>query len=503
MTVSSSTASKLPRGEKTTTLLKGRDNRVNPLEKLPTDFLAGEILSKFLSYPVGKNASKIFRTIPGHRKELGRQFQKVVPRFDRDECLQAILTKYPFLPNDDEMGGRYYIIVKPFFQKFRRDCIEASNLPSQLGRCCYRIEYHGSVIEKIFDPRVMSLKTKESKKNFIKALEGIKETFYHPYTSKPILSHRFNYLYNRLYLFLAEHTHSNWMNRDELLFCLDTLLKLENKLKEKKKIIKNGDNYWKLRTLAQFVHKLATFQDRKDIIMGNDAFWLRLTGSEKNFYEFLSNLLLWQTPPQKTYESLFLDFNQAILEKLYKNQESVPSKIQKMVFGTFMVAIEEILLNHTWESNIDYYLKYLPLFPIAVFNSESISRLLDRMPTKDTTIKDWKILFSYLKKKNSIPKEKMDKMVLKAFKSFSKNIISQKASKIVLLKKLVALYQVLYVEFHDSKPKETMLKLLMAQVKKHHLFGGIGGIGGTMKPKQITLEKLEHFIREHQHQSKG
>ena len=182
-----------------------------PIQKLPTDLLAKEVLSKYLMYPVGKNASKIFRTTRGHGRDGGsvrptmleKQFQKVVPLLSDQECLEAIYSKYPFLPNQEEMGIEYIHIKKQPFEKFDRDCVEM-NFPLQIGRRCFRIVYFRPVLEKIFNTESMNLKTKEGKKKFMAALEGIKDTFRFSSTSKQHVWYRLIILLDRLYEFLNE-----------------------------------------------------------------------------------------------------------------------------------------------------------------------------------------------------------------------------------------------------------------------------------------------------------
>ena len=104
-------------------------SKLLPIQKLPTDLLASEVLSKYLKYSVGKNASKIFRTTRGHGRgtpgsggggvtetPLEKQFQKAVSHLNEQECLEAIYSKYPFLPNQEEVGTQYIFIQKQPFQ---------------------------------------------------------------------------------------------------------------------------------------------------------------------------------------------------------------------------------------------------------------------------------------------------------------------------------------------------------------------------------------------------
>jgi hypothetical protein len=468
-------------------------SKPNPLQVLPTDFLAGEILSKYLPYTVGKNVSKIFRTHHDGSTELQKQFQKAVPRFDEKECLEAIYTKYPFLPREDQTGQTKYIFIQQRpIERFQRDCVE-QNFPLQIGRCCFRIEYYYLVIEKIFNPETINLGTKEGKKKFMAVLEGLKDTFRMHRIARSIINGRWTYLFYRLYELLnASENYS--LEKEEVLFCFDTLRKIEDYLIKKKFITKNIDVHWKLRTLASFVHKLPSFEERLAMLMRNKNFWVRLTGSQKNFYEFMAQLITWFPPSHKRRESIYRKWNHYVLSQIFDPEEKVPLKTKKILFGTFTDMLDDIITERTWDTYIDYYLTYLPYFPMEIVNVQSLFRVLEKMPKTTRSVDSWIQIYNFLKTPGSgmLSYKKMDTVIVKAFKKFvihtlNTFLIEHDGNTKGLLEKLIALYKLFVDEVHGKEDvMENLMKVVLSFVKKYRLVPGKG--------KQI-LENLQKAIK--------
>jgi hypothetical protein len=468
-------------------------SKPNPLQALPTEVLAGEILSKYLPYTVGKNVSKIFRTRHGGSTELQRQFQKAVPVFDEKECLEAIYTKYPFLPREDQSGQTKYIFIQQRpIERFQRDCVE-QNFPLQIGRCCFRIDYYRWVLEKIFNPDTIDLGTKEGKKKFMAALEGLKDTFRFSLTPKSIILDRWIYLFYRLYEFLNE-TENYSLEKDEVLFCLDMLKKIQDYLERRKLIPKNMDVHWKLRTLASFVHKLPSFEERLGMLMRNKNFWVRLTGSQKNFYEFMVQLITWFPPSNKRRESVYRKWNHYVMSQIFDPEEKVPLKTKKIVFGTFTDMLDDIIIERTWDTYIDYYLTYLPYFPMEIVNVQSLFRVLEKMPKTTRTVDSWIQIYHFLKTLGSgmLSYKKMDTVIVKSFKKFvihtlNTFLIEHDGRTKGLLEKLIALYRLFVEEVYGKEEViENLMKVVLSFVKKYRLVPGKG--------KQI-LENLKQIVQ--------
>ena len=451
---------------------------LNPIQVIPTEILAGEILSKYVPYTVGKNVSKILRTtrVPG---ELQKQFQKAVPRWDEKECLEAIYTKYPFLPREDQtkLQTKYIFMQQRPIQRFQRDCVER-NFPLQIGRCCFRIDYYRWVLEKIFNPDTIDLGTKEGKKKFMAVLEGLKDTFRFYLTPKSIILDRWIYLYYRLYEFLNE-TENYSLEKDEVLFCLK---KIQDYLERRKLIPKNTDVHWKLRTLASFVHKLPSFEERLGMLMRNKNFWIRLTGNQKNFYEFMVQLITWFPPSNKRRESVYRQWNHYVMSQIFDPEEKVPLKTKKIVFGTFTDMLDDIITERTWDTYIDYYLTYLPYFPMEIVNVQSLFRVLEKMPKTTRSVDSWLAIYHFLNTSGSrmVSHKKMETTLVKAFKKFvihtlNTFLIEHDGSTKGLLETLIPLYRLFVKEVYGKEEViENLINVVLSYVKKYKLVPGKG-----------------------------
>ena len=374
------------------------------------------------------------------------------------------------------------------------------NFPLQIGRRCFRIVYFRPVLEKIFNAESMNLKTKEGKKKFMAALEGIKDTFRFSSTSKQDVWYRLIILLDRLYEFLNE-TENYSLDMDEVLFCLDMLKKIEEYLERRKFIPKNKYIFSKLRILASLVHKLPSYQERQDI-MKNKNFWVRLTGSTQYFHEFMANLVTWVPPSDKKRESLYRKWNHFIMQRIFDPEEKVSLKTKKKVFGTFLEALDRIVREGTWDTFIHYYLTYLPYFPMEIVSSPSIFRLLEKMTRRRTNVEDWIEIFKFLKMKDSgtLPVKKMESILVKAFKKYTRGAVSNllllnDGRTNGLLKKLISLYITFIAETPSKEVKiqdkiqDKLKKELLRWVKKYRLVPG--------KEKQIILHNLEEAIQKH------
>ena len=436
------------------------------VETLPTDFLAQQVLSKYFTYNEGKNLSKMLKHTT-HGLPLQQQYQKVVPQWNPQECLEAIYLKYPFLPREGQATiDKYIHIHETPFQSFARDCIP-KHFPLQINRCCFRIEYNRAVFDSIFNPEKMDLNTKEGMERLKGLLRKISETIY---------------MRARGYLWEGKNTNMI-ISLYDVLFDLirgTSLKKLERKdveeiidiLHQKHFVIPdsrtnkgpigyiyryNSVQRRKQLLFVQLVQKVLPLQSRKDLVMDNKKKWSKML---KNYKEFLNDLLYWQRSDKPHVQTFYKLWNTFILQKtdLLKNKVN-----NKRVLSDYVYALLHVISAGLWNEYADYYAYFLPYLPKTGVSPTLMIELLNTIPIHET----WMSFFYYAMNSGQISKKKLDKILLDTFKKYLKHMAETLKNNV--LHKLIGLYKLFHKVHFGTQTNTEMLAVLINTIVKHKL----------------------------------
>jgi hypothetical protein len=426
------------------------------IETLPTDLLAQQVLSKYFTYNEGKNLSKMLKHTT-HGLPLQQQYQKVVPQWNAQECLEAIYLKYPFLPREGEASIDTYIHLRESpFQSFARDCIP-NHFPLQIKRCCFRIEYNRAVFDSIFHPQKMDLNTKEGMERLKGMLRKISETIYlrgsgYLWGSKNV--NMINSLYDVLFD-LIRGTSLKKLERKDVEEIIDILHQKNfvipdyiygyNRVQRRKQLL-----------FVQLVQKVLPLQSRKDLVMDNKKKWSKML---KNYKEFLNDLLYWQRSDKPHVQTFYKLWNTFILQKtdLLKNKVN-----NKRVFSDYVYSLLHVIRSGLWNEYADYYAYFLPYLPKTGISPTLMMELLDAIPIHET----WMSFFYYAKNSGQVSKKKLDKILVDTFKKYLKHMADTLKNNV--LEKLVGLYKLFHKERGDQDHK-ILLPLLIKTIMKHKL----------------------------------